>query len=143
MRFWDSSALVPLLVVQGGSARADAWLGEDADLAVWTLTAVELASALMRLAREGAIDEPAAHEAESRIDELLESCHTIVDTELVKAQARRLLRVHALRAADALQLGAACEWAAGRPVGRVFHTLDGRLGLAARREGFRVIPEPA
>jgi len=77
------------------------------------------------------------------IDELVRSSHAIVDIEGVKSQARRLLRVHALRAADAMQLGAAWEWASGRPAGRVLHTLDGRLGLAARREGFRVIPEPS
>jgi len=143
MRFWDSSALVPLLVAQPSSAKADHWIAEDGELAVWTITPIELASALMRLAREGAIAEREATEAESRIDELLHSCHTIVDVEAVKSQARRLLRLHPLRAADAMQLGAAWEWAAGRPTDRVFHTLDGRLALAARREGFRVVPNPA
>jgi uncharacterized protein len=142
MRFWDSSALVPLIVVQAASADADAWLAEDGELAVWTLTPVELASALMRLVRDGAIDERTAHTAESRIDELMRSCHTILDVEAVKLQARRLLRMHPLRAADAMQLGAALEWAAGRSTGRVFHTLDARLARAARRESFRVIPEP-
>jgi predicted nucleic acid-binding protein len=132
-----------LLVAQASSAKADEWLAEDGELAVWTITPIELASALMRLAREGAIGELDATRAESRIDELLQSCHTIVDVEVVESQARRLLRLHALRAADAMQLGAAWEWAAGRPTGRVFHTLDARLALAARREGFRVIPEPS
>ncbi len=142
MRFWDSSALVPLVVTQAASADADAWLAEDGELVVWTITPVELASALMRLVREGAIDERVANAAESRVDELLRSCHTIFNVEAVKSQARRLLRVHPLRAADAMQLGAASEWAAGRPTNRVFHTLDARLAFAARREGFRVIPEP-
>ena len=41
------------------------------------------------------------------------------------------------------QLGAAWEWALGRPAGRVFHTFDGRLAVAARREGLTVVPEPA
>jgi predicted nucleic acid-binding protein len=142
MRFWDSSALVPLLIAQESSAIADAWLAEDGQVAVWTLTPVELASALMRLSREGSIGEAEASQAESRIDELLQSCHTVIDIEATKSQARRLLRVHTLRAADALQLGAAWEWAEGRPSGRTFHTLDGRLARAARREGFRVVPEP-
>jgi predicted nucleic acid-binding protein len=142
MRFWDSSALVPLLIAQPNSATADGWLGEDAEVAVWTLTPVELASAVMRLAREGAIGDGQAGQAEARIDELLQFCHTIIDTEATKSQARRLLRVHPLRGADALQLGAACEWAEGRPGGRILHTLDGRLARAARREGFQVVPEP-
>lgn len=143
MRFWDSSALVPLIVVQPTSAAVDQWLAADAAIAVWTLTSVELASAVARLLRERSIDDSAAHEAEVRIDQLLGSCHAVIDVEAVKAQARRLLRVHPLRAADALQLGAAWEWAIGRPAERVFHTFDARLAIAARREGFRVVPEPA
>jgi len=142
MRFWDSSALVPLIVTQAASADADAWLAQDGELAVWTITPVELASALMRLARAGAIGEREANQAEARIDELLALCHTIIDVEAVKSQARRLLRLHPLRAADAMQLGAAWEWAGGRPANRVFHSLDARLARAARREGFRAIPEP-
>jgi uncharacterized protein len=143
MRFWDSSALVPLVVAQPTSAVVDQWLAVDAAIVIWALTSVELASAVARLARAGSLDESAAHEAETRIDQLVGSCHAVIDVEAVKAQARRLLRVHPLRAADALQLGAACEWALGRPADRVFHTLDGRLALAARREGFRVLPEPS
>jgi len=143
MRSWDSSALVPLIVAQPTSVAVDEWIESDGAIAVWTLTSVELASAVARLARERAIGEGVAHEAEVRIDQLIRSCHTVIDVESVKAHARRLLRVHPLRAADALQLGAAWEWAVGRPAERVFHTFDGRLGIAARREGFRVIPEPA
>src|SRR5688572_3113269 len=104
MRFWDSSALVPLIVAQPTSATVDEWLTADAAIVVWTVTSVELASAVARLAREGSIDKGAAHEAESRIDQLLISCHTVIDVDAVKGHARRLLRVHPLRAAGALQL---------------------------------------
>jgi hypothetical protein len=143
VRFWDSSALVPLIVAQAASREVDRWLAEDSEIAVWTLTPIELASAVLRLARERQMTEAEANEAEARIDQLGQWSHTIIDVEAVKAQARRLLRVHTLRAADAMQLGAACEWAAGRPSGRVFHALDDRLLRAARREGFRVVPESA
>lgn len=64
----------------------------------------------------------------------------IVDVEHVKAQAYCLLRLHALRAGDALQLTAALEWSGGRPTGRVFHTFDPRLELAAKRESFATAP---
>ena len=64
------------------------------------------------------------------------------DVERVKASARRLLRLHPLRAADALQLGAALAWADGAPEGLIVHTFDRRLAAAAEREGFRVIPSP-
>jgi len=140
MRFWDSSAVVPLIVAQAASSRADGWLSDDPDVALWTLTAVELTSALRRLVREGLLAERDANTAEARVEELIEISHLVVNVETVKSQARRLLRLHALRAADAMQLGAALEWASGRPTGRSFVTLDAQLGRAAAREGFRVIP---
>ena len=142
MRFWDSSAIVPLLVGQAASPEADRWFCADSALAVWTLTPVEVVSALRRLARERAIDERAAVHGETRLDELIRTCHVVVDVETVKAAARRLLRLHSLRAAGALQLAAALAWSSGDPSGAVLHTLDGRLGLAASREGFRALPDP-
>ena len=51
------------------------------------------------------------------------------------------MRLHPLRAADALQLAAALEWAKGKPSGRTFITLDKQLALAATREGFMVLPD--
>jgi prevent-host-death family protein len=50
--------------------------------------------------------------------------------------SRRFLRVHPLRAADALQLAAAFVAAEGRPSSLEVVTLDGRLGADARKEGF-------
>ena len=52
MRFWDTSALVPLLVAEPTSSRVKAWLREDPAVVVWTLTRVELLSALARRRRE-------------------------------------------------------------------------------------------
>jgi hypothetical protein len=142
MRFWDSSAVVPLIVAQAASPQADEWLSEDPELALWTLTSVELASAIRRLVREGVFGEREANTAEARADELIRACHVIFNIETVKAQAHRLLRLHPLHAADAMQLGAALEWAGGRPAGRFLHTLDAQLAVAATREGFHVVPEP-
>ena len=138
MRFWDSSAVVPLIVAQPASSQADAWLSEDPELALWTLTAVEVTSALRRLVRENQLAERDANTAEARVDELAKTCHLVVNVEAVKSQARRLLRLHSLRAAEAMQLGAALEWAGGHPTGRLFVTLDAQLARVAAREGFRV-----
>lgn len=55
--------------------------------------------------------------------------------DAIREQALRLLRVHPLRAADALQLAAALEWA-GTPTRAAFMTFDERLRSAAHREGF-------
>ena len=61
-------------------------------------------------------------------------------TERVRESARRFLRVHHLRAADALQLGAAFVAAEGVPSSLALVTLDSRLAEAALREGFEVVP---
>jgi predicted nucleic acid-binding protein len=138
LRFWDSSAVVPLLVEQQASSRVSSWLAEDPTVVVWTLTPVEVVSALRRLTRETGLEEKIVRLAEARLGELIHASHVLVDVEPTKALAIRLLRVHPLRAFDALQLGAAMHWAEGHPDGRGFYTLDARLALAARREGFLV-----
>ena len=138
MRFWDSSAVVPLLVRQPASPRVDHWWAEDERLALWTLTPVEITSALWRQVREGSLDEADARAADARSQELAEASYLVTDIDGVKAMARRLLRVHPLRSADALQLAAAVVWTGGRPQGKTLLTLDERLALAARREGFEV-----
>lgn len=139
MRFWDTSAFVPLLIEQQHSAAAERWASEDPQWVVWTLSGVEAASAIRRNVREHALSESDAHDAERLADQVLASAHVISNVERVKDIAGRLLRLHPLRAADALQLGAALAWANGSPKGLVFHTLDRHLGIAARREGFEVI----
>lgn len=139
MRFWDTSAVVPLVVRQSASARTDRWYAEDPEIAIWTLTTVEIASALWRLRREDALTEEDARDAESRSEELASGSFIVADVDSVKALAVRLLRVHALRAADSLQLAAALVWSGSRPHGKLLHTLDERLALAARREGFTVV----
>jgi predicted nucleic acid-binding protein len=142
VRFWDSSALVPLAVRQTGSSEAEQWIREDPEAVTWTLARVEVVSALRRLVREDELTERNALDAEALLVELLSRTHVVTDVERVQALACRLLRVHELRAADALQLGAALAWADGQPGGLVLHTLDRRLALAAEREGFLVLPPP-
>ncbi|HEV8642863.1 MAG TPA: type II toxin-antitoxin system VapC family toxin [Methylomirabilota bacterium] len=138
MRFWDSSAVVPLLVEQKSSSRVAAWVAGDDAVVLWTLTPVEVVSALRRLVRDKALAEEIARRAEVRLAEILRACHVIIDVDPVKSLATRLLRLHPLRAFDALQLGAALHWVEGHPQGRTLHTLDSRLALAAQREGFNV-----
>ena len=137
MKFWDSSAVVPLLVEQEPSSRVAAWIASDA-IVLWNLTPVEVVSALRRLAREEVLEEEIVRLAEARMHEMVRTCHVVIDLEPIKTLATRLLRLHPLRAFDALQLGAALHWAEGHPQGRTLHTLDSRLALAAQREGFLV-----
>jgi predicted nucleic acid-binding protein len=141
MRFWDSSAIVPLIVAEGATAAALACLREDGDVAVWWTTPVECASSIARLEREGMSGADVA-EAFARLDTLAEAWTEIEPHTEVREIARRLLRVHPLRAADALQLAAAYIAAEGRPPSLDIVTLDDRLAAAAAKEGFRLrIPE--
>ena len=141
MRFWDSSALVPLVVEQSSSRRVEEWVDEDASMVIWALAEIEIVSALRRLVREGTLAERQARSAEELAETLVARMHTVTDLEQTKTIAKRVLRLHVLRAADALQLAAALCWCEGRPTGRIFHTFDRRLADAAQREGFKVIPD--
>lgn len=82
--------------------------------------------------------EPAT--AETRLGRVLETAHLVLQVEAVKSTAVRLLRVDPLRAADALQLGAALCWTRNAPAGRSLITLDQRPAQAAARGGFSVLP---
>ena len=138
MRFWDTSAVAPLLVREPRTERARELLEWDAELAVWWATPVECWSALSRRVREGALTPAVEDEAAARLDLLRGAWYELLPSEAVRTRARRLLRVHPLRAADALQLAAALVWAAGEEEAE-FVAADGRLCDAARLEGLAVV----
>jgi hypothetical protein len=60
--------------------------------------------------------------------------------EAVRLRAERLLSIHPLRAADALQLASALIWAQETPGGLGFVCLDQNLREGALKEGFAVLP---
>lgn len=111
----------------------------DAEIVVWWATPVECASAIARLERDGDLAESATSAAFRRLDALAPSWAEILPSGALRELARRLLRVHRLCAADALQLAAATLAAERRPPALELVTLDERLAAAAEREGFRVI----
>jgi uncharacterized protein len=139
MRFWDASAVVPLLVGEPLRDRAIALLTEDEDMLAWWATPVEIASALARRERERAMTADQVAVALSTVKELADGWHEIVPTPAVRLTAQRMLRMHPLRAADSLQLAAALIAANHAPAGLEFVCFDERLATAAAREGFPVI----
>lgn len=139
MRFWDSSAIVPLLVAEPVTAAVRALYLDDHAVAVWWATPVECASALARLERDGALRAKAAAESFRRLDALTPSWIEIEPAAEIREVARRLLRSHPLRTGDALQLAAAHLASERRPATLEFVTLDDRLAEAADREGFVVV----
>ena len=138
MRFWDTSAVVPLLIGQETSTRALDLLAADQDVVVWWGTVVESWSALGRLRRNRFIDAATESEATTQLEALSAAWHEVTPSRAVRKHAQRLLRSYELRAADALQLAAALVWT-GDASGGEFVTFDARLTEAARMEGFSLV----
>lgn len=105
----------------------------------WWGTPVECASAIARRERERRLSGAAAASAFDRLRALQRQWHEVQPVEELRESAVRLLRVHPLRSADALQLAAAFLTAERRPPTLEFVSLDERLTEAARREGFAVV----
>lgn len=141
MKFWDSSVIIPLLVGEDKTPTYMVHLEEDKDgMIAWWGSPVECISALCRKEREGALFEEDVTAAIARLNELQAAWTEVEPSETVRRSARRLLRVHDLRAADALQLAAA-KIVAGDDESEMplFLTEDERLRKAAAREGFRTM----
>mgnify|MGYP000260833451 CR=1 FL=1 len=139
MRFWDTSGLVPLLLEQETTGEVEEFLAQDPDMAAWWGTSIECRSAAARLRREKRLTVGEEEQVLEIMDALRASWLEILPSEEVRNTAHRLLRVHALTAADALQLAAAIIWAGSSDRAELV-TYDERLALAARLEGFRVMP---
>jgi predicted nucleic acid-binding protein len=143
MRFWDSSAVVPLLVEENASERMQQLLRDDPILAVWWGSETECVSALARQERSGALDASGARQALARLDLLAAGWLEVQPGDPIRRDARRILRTHDVRAADALQLAAALAVAEGFAETLTCLTLDERLARAAEREGFHLLPGSA
>jgi uncharacterized protein len=139
MRFWDTSAVVPLLVDEPMSVAVNDAFRRDPDIAAWWATEVECVSALARLEREEALSHPAIAQALARLDRLAAVWSVVEPAASVRRTAIRILRLHPLRAADALQLAAARTMAEDHPEAVPLVTLDAQLARAAEREGFSVV----
>jgi predicted nucleic acid-binding protein len=139
MRFWDSSAVLPLLADEQMHKAMQNLLQQDPEVLIWWGTPIEIASALARHERENVLtaDEVASALSESRL--LTERWHEVAPSDAIRRTAERLLRAHPLRATDSLQLAAALIAADHDPSTLEMVSLDVRLSSAARREGFTVL----
>lgn len=147
MNFWDSSAIVALVADEPLAPVALKVLDGDRQMAVWWGTSVECLAALARKEREETA--PGDSEADTavaavrvrRLEGLAARWHEVHPGQRLRALARRLVRVHPLSAADALQLAAAITFAEDEPEGVGFLSFDAQLNRAASREGF-TLPTP-
>lgn len=140
MRFWDSSALLSLVLPEPDSFRTMSLFPSDPEVALWWATPVECVGALARAKRSGRISASGLRKAKASLDYMFEFASEIPPWDAVREQAGHFATLHHLRAADALQLAAAFEWCAGEPHSASFVCLDDRLRGAAALEGFRVLP---
>lgn len=139
MKFWDSSAIVPLILPE---LTSDALLDvyeDDRAMSAWWSSRVECASAVERRGRFQS-NPPIGVRAEAhrRLGALAASWQEIQPLTEVRDRALTLLAKHDLRAGDALQLSAAIaavNWNGAMD----FVCLDDRLNDAARSEGFRIV----
>jgi predicted nucleic acid-binding protein len=133
--FWDSSALIALLVAQKQTEKVSKLFASYRVVVYWS-TAVEIVSGLTRLERMGEIDHNEFLAGKRLAQIVAASWTSIMPSERIAVEACSLLEAHPLSAADALQLAAALEWCEGKPRGNVFLTFDRRLREAAGLAGF-------
>lgn len=135
MRFWDSSALVPLLSDEETTDVVQALFREDRNIVTAFITPVELISAVCRKA---GVNRDLRRQAMRRYA-VLEANWTLVDDyEQLMASARSIAAQRCLRTGDAIHL--ACALRARPDKSLPFVTFDGELIFAARDEGFTVLP---
>lgn len=141
MRYWDASALVPLVVSEPESGLVRARLSEDDRIATWAWTRTEIISAIERRTREGSLSRIQRREVLARFNAFADGWDEVTDVLAVRSRANALLAQHPLRAADAGQLASALliQEQLTDPA-LPFVCLDQRLSIAAERESLRVIP---
>jgi predicted nucleic acid-binding protein len=141
MRFWDSSAIIPLLVLEDKTEYCISAFQTDKEIMVWTMSKVEVFSALCRSFKENTLTEGTFELAKKRMTDLFDIAFEIVSISKVKERALRLSQVHTLKAADALQLAsvlvATQEVTSKLPI----MCFDEKLKQAAKLEGFVINPD--
>jgi predicted nucleic acid-binding protein len=136
MKFWDASALVPLIVMEKETDYCLKVLAEDREMVVWCLSRVEIKSALCRRVRDGLMNDHDFQIAKKRLDTLMQRAYEVMAVEKVRSRAMRLVEGHPLNAADACQLAAALVAGQEDPARLPIITFDERLKEAATKEGF-------
>jgi predicted nucleic acid-binding protein len=139
VRFWDTSALLPLFVDEPSTESCRELLRADPFIIVWEGTGVEMLSALARYQRHSSgMDDvwPAVrHEMLRRWRMWMR----VNDWTRVCPRAQRLVTLHPLKAGDAFQLAAALAACDDEPDQLAFVTRDVTLADAARLEGFPIV----
>ncbi len=141
MKFWDSSAIVPLVVDEEETEYCLKTLSDDREMLIWCLSRVEVISALCRRVRDNTLSEADFQKIKKHLNDLIERAYEVKAIERVRDRALRLLEVHPLRAADACQLASALVATQEDPTRLAMVCFGQYLKSAALKEGFVVNPQ--
>jgi predicted nucleic acid-binding protein len=137
VNYWDSSAIIPLLIREPQTAHYSRLQDTDA-MVTWWVAPVECCSAISRKLREGVLGSADFAAAMRLLGELRSTWVEIEPNDQIRQTAIRLLSHHHLRAADALHLSAALIASRFDPHSMRFLTEDEALKRIAEKEGFAV-----
>src|SRR5271154_4483808 len=136
--FWDTSALVPLCIVQRPTAAIRSLISRYRFI-VWWCTPVEMCGAFSRLVRTGELTLAEHTRAQRSLELMRHSWHEMQPTGTLCERAESLVDRFPLKTADSLQLAAALAWCGDSPQGRPFISGDKQLLSAASQLGFHAI----
>lgn len=135
--YLDTSALLKAFVSEDGTAEVRAWMRMAEVHVSSAIAALETASALARLRREGGSGS-ATGQAWKAFEEAWKDCAQ-VQVDEVLAEAARLIASHPLRSLDAIHLASALRiQGSGHSIH--FACFDDRLRAAALEEGLEILP---
>jgi predicted nucleic acid-binding protein len=133
MRYFDASALAKRYVREKGSVKVRRLLSSDL-AATSRYSAVEIASALARRAREGVVSHDDRERTLAALQMDLSAMLIVELTSEVVIRAQALLQRHSLRAGDAVQLASCLHLREALENDVSLVAFDERLVAAARKE---------
>jgi len=139
--YFDASALAKRYVEEPESPVVRRLLGECL-VCTSRLSEVEVASALVRRARDGSLSPAERDRALSALSEDMRSFYVVELFPEIARVARGLLLRHPLRASDAVQLASSTHVRESAEEDVFFVAFDGRLNEAAVGEGLALLSRP-
>jgi len=133
MRYFDASALAKRYVREKGSVKVRRLLSSDV-AATSRYSAVEIASALARRTREGAVSHDDRERTLAALQVDLSAMLIVELTSEVVIRAQALLQRHSLRSGDAVQLASCLHLREELEDDVSLVAFDERLVAAARKE---------
>jgi predicted nucleic acid-binding protein len=137
----DASALVKRYIAERDSKEVIELTAKAEIVATSVISRAELAAALARAARLGAVDYNGARQAQRRFSREWPDLARVPITEALVSRAEALAWDYALRGYDAVQLASALTWWESIGEAVVLATFDRQLWEAALEAGLQAWPE--